>query len=790
MKIRAKIFLFIFITSFLVFAIVITYIAYNYRNYSIEQANRLVNIYVLNAANSVKSTLDKDLMVCETVAQSFKDYAKIPANWREPIYNDILKNVLAAHPEYLSIWMSWELRFIQSGYTEKYGRKRTVAIRESGVNHFVIDTVEIDGDNIGSPYYQSKITKNDVLLDPYYYIYSPQDGGDSILETSIAKPLIINGEFAGVIGIDITLDRFQQIIDEIRPFEKAYALLLSNNGTIISSPNKAYHGDSLYSKFPAFVKNDVLVKIKAGENFSFIYSDSLGLSNYVSIAPIKVGKTESPWSICLVVPSKTIEKESIRYFYYSLLIGSIGILIFSFITLAIARRITLPLMQTTSILKDLDKGVIDPSKKLKVHSKDELAEMGKSLNNLLDTLSKTVEFAKKIGKGDFNVQYTALSKYDVLGNTLIEMQKNLRIGQEQEELRQLDRAKQNWAQDGLSQLGEVLRTSTDNFEDYLYVILGQIVTYVKADQGGIFILNAGDSKNPYLELLAAYAYNKKKSLQAKIEIGESLVGRCFQEKEVIFITNLPEGYTFVSSGLGGHEPHCLFLMPLLFEDEPFGVIELASFREFTDFEIEFLKSIGERVASSISIMQKNVHTKQLLDQYQVRSEELSRREQMLQETLQDVRKNQEDDSIKEKENEGIIESINKIASIIWYNLGGTITNFKDPNLNYFGISEKDAIGKKHSEFDIQAKEDVDDYKRFWNDLKAGHSRQRTIKRKTLQGEIWLLETYTPINDKSGKPYKIISIAVNVTEQMKLQEEIEKSQQEISNLKKQINDILH
>jgi methyl-accepting chemotaxis protein len=449
----------------------------------------------------------------------------------------------------------------------------------------------------------------------------------------------------------------------------------------------------------------------------------------------------------------------------------------------IARRITLPLRQTTSILRDLDKGIIDPSKKVRAQSNDELAEMAKSLNNLLDTLSKTTEFAKKIGEGDFNAQYTALSKFDVLGNTLIEMQKNLKVGQEQEEIRQLERAKLNWAQDGLSQLGEVLRTSTDNFEDYLFVILGHIVNYLKADQGGIFILNTLDSEHPYLELLAAYAYNKKKSLQAKIEIGESLVGRCFQEKEVIYMTNLPDGYTFVSSGLGSHEPNCLFLMPLVYEDEPFGVIELASFRELADFEIEFLKSIGERVASSTSIMQKNVHTKQLLDQYQIRSEELTRREQILQETLSELQKSQEDGIIKEKENEGIIESLLKIGSVTWYNMGGTIINIKDPNLANYGLSEKDMKGKKHLELETDAKADMSEYVKFWNDLKNGESRQRTIRKKTLKDEIWLSETYTPIKDKTGNPYKIICIAIDITAQKKLNDEIEKLQFEIINLKK-------
>ncbi|MFN8256565.1 MAG: cache domain-containing protein [Bacteroidales bacterium] len=783
MRIRAKIFLFIFVTSFVIFTLVIAYIAFNYRKYSINQANRLVKIYALNAANSVKATLDNDLSICNTLAQSFAGYRAIPADLRDPIYNDMLKNVLNSHPEYLSVWMSWELRFIKPGYTANYGRKRTVAVREAGIIRFVVDTAELDGDNIGGLYYNSKITKNDVLADPYFYVYSPHEGGDSVLETSIAKPLILNGEFGGIVGIDITLNRFQHIIDETQPFKDSYALLVSNNGTIISSHNPELQGDSLLSTYPVLSKFNILPKIKEGKPDQFNITDSAGISSYVAIAPIFVGKSETPWAICLVVPSKIIQQESITYFNTSIIIGSIGIFLFSLITLLIARRLTLPLKQTTSILKDLDKGIIDTTKKVKVRSNDELAEMGKSLNNLLDTLSKTAEFAKKIGEGDFNANYTPLSKSDVLGNTLVEMQKNLRIGQEQEEIRQLERMKLNWAQDGLSQLGEVLRTSTDNFEEYLYVILGHIINYIKADQGGIFILNTHDKDHAFLELLASYAYNKKKAMQAQFEIGESLVGRCFQEKEMIYMTNLPEGYTFVSSGLGSYEPKCLFLMPLIFEDEPFGVIEMASFREFADYEIEFLKSIGERVASSISIMQKNVQTRKLLDQFQIRSDELSKREQLLQDTFQELQKSQEEGMAKEKENEGILDSVVKIGSVIWYNIGGTVVNVKNSGILHLGLKEKDLIGKNHSEFEPEAKTNIELYKKFWSDLKEGISKQRPIRRKTDQGDKWLMEYYTPVKDRSGAIYRIICMITDITELNQMRDEIERLRQQVINLSK-------
>lgn len=783
MRIRAKIFIYIIITSSIIFAGVIGFIIFRYREYSINEANRLANVYAKSASDKIKSALEKDLTVCETISQSFIGLYNMPVVSREKLFNEILVNVHKAHPEYLSVWMSWELRFLQAGYAYNYGRKRTVTLLDAGFVKTIIDTANVDGDDLGSDYYQSKISQKDMLVNPYYYKYNRETNADSILETSIAKPLVINGEFAGIVGIDITLERFQKMVDEIRPFENSSGLMISNNGFIISALNKAKSNDSLLAIFPDFAKFDVINKVKKGDEFSFNYSDSSGTSNHVIFTPIKVGNSETPWSICIITPTTIIEEKVIRNFNTSIIIGLFGILSFSILTLFIVQRIVSPLQQSTAILKDLDKGIIDFSKKLKPRSHDELGEMSRSINNLMDTLYVTADFAKKIGQGDFNVSYETRSELDVLGNALIDMQNNLRIGQEQEEIRQLERVKYNWAQEGLSELGEVLRNSGDNFEDYLFNILSLIVKILKADQGAIFLLNTNDKDKPYLELMTAYAYEKRKSLQAHILIGESLVGRCFQEKEFIYMTNIPEGYTFISSGLGGESPRALFLMPLLFEDEPFGVIELASFRQFADFEIEFLKSSGERVASSISIMQKNVQTKELLHQYQVQSDELRLREQMMQESLEELQKLQGEADKREKETTGIIDALADIGSIVWYDLNGKILNIKDKNLKLAGLTESKIIGRKHSEFANELIEDPEGYRQFWIDLRNGIPRRRLFKTATKDGFLYISELYTPIKNKDGVPDKIINIGFNVTEQKLLEEEIELLKAEILSFKK-------
>jgi len=785
MKLRAKIFLFIFISSFIIFTIVIGIIVSRYRNYAIKNAKKLANTYVFSASNQVKSALEYDIGVCKTLSLSFNSYNKIPDNIRKITYQNIIKDVLIGHPEYLSVGMSWELQYVKNGYNFPFGRERTATLKKAGKVKFYIDTLETEGDNLGGLYYYQKITSAEILTNPYYYHYSKEEISDSILETTVSTPIVVEGEFIGNIGIDLTLNRFQYIVNKIKPFKNSYAFLIANNGVIVSYPNEKYNGDSLINIFPKFKPFDVLEKIKEGRTFSLNVKDSLDYLTYVTFAPIKVGKTKTPWSMCLITPSKVVEEEALNNFNLSLIIGFIGILIFSIIALLIAQRITIPLIQSTLILKDLEKGVIDFSKKLKVRSKDELAEMGNSLNKLIDSLSNTANFAKKIGKGDYSTDYKVLSQHDVLGNALINMQKNLQKAHEKEALRSLEQKKLAWSQEGISLLGDTLRKSTDNYEEYLLNIISTVVKYLKADQGGIFIYYKDKYEKPMLELKTTFAYGKKKALYLKVEPGESLVGRCFQEKEVIYMTDIPEKYTFISSGLGEHEPKSLLLLPLIFENEVFGVIEIASFNEILDFEIDFLKSSGERIASSISVLQKTVETVKLLEQSQIQSDKLHDREKAMQKSLIDLQKAQEEASSREKETAGIIDALSTIASVVWYDLNGKILNIIDPNLEDAGLRAENMIGHFQSEFSPEFKENPKAYRRFWNDLKNGKTKKRLFKADTKKGTLWISETYVPIRDSEGAPLKIINIGFNISRQKELEKDILKFKVEIKKLKSKL-----
>ncbi len=759
MKIRGKIFLLIFTTSLLILSLVIAYIVNDYRKYSLEDANKQVINYTSNAADLIQTSLEKDLSVCHTIAQSFQEYEYMPPTLRDSAWKNTLKTVLEFHHEYLSTWMTWELRFINKKYKQEYGRRRTASFKENGLTKFYIDTVELKGDNLYSEYYEAKQSHNDILTNPYYSVYSV--GGDSILETSIATPIMIHDEFAGLIGIDMTLERFSLLIQDLGLLDMGKMFLISNEGFIISNSfdNSLTH-DTITSIFPSLIKHDVKNKIQTGKTFSLRFVDKTSTTYFAAFAPIKLGNAKNSWSVCLMAPTTVIEKAAKEYFIDSIIVGFIGIIILSLISIIVASRMAIPVKKATRVLTNVSKGEIDLSQKMKANSKDELGEMNRAINTLVERLKETADFAKQIGEGNFSVKHKILSEKDTLGRALLDMQKNLKIGKEQEEIRQAERKKLSWTQEGLTELSEVLRKGNDDFEEYLLSILRYIIKFIKAEQGAIFLLNRIDEDHPFLELRSAYAYNKKKALEAHVEIGESLVGRCFQEEETIYMTNIPEGYTFVSSGLGEHQPKCLFMMPLIFEHEVFGVVEIASFREFEDYEIDFLKVIGERIASSISVMEKSFQTQKVLERYKSKSAELENIEQALAENKKTLIESQNFAANKELENVGIRDAVSNIASITWFDMEGKILSVQDKHLAAIGYSQEDIIKQKELSISSIKEKMPADFSALWRNLKEGKEGKIENYYTLNKEQIKIIEIYRPIKDEKGEYKRVLNVSLD------------------------------
>ncbi len=344
-----------------------------------------------------------------------------------------------------------------------------------------------------------------------------------------------------------------------------------------------------------------------------------------------------------------VEKED-RYmsFRKSIFIMFVILLFISLImALFTINSLTRPINHTKNILLSMSKGIL-PKEKLKEGS-DEVGQMAKALNLVVQTLKDITNFTFQIGKGNFNTEFTPLSEEDVLGQSLIEMREELVKAQQEDEKRKQEDENRNWASQGVALFSDILRKNNDDLDKLSYEIISNMVRYTKSNQGGIFIVNDTDPKSIFIEMTACYAFDRQKFVAKRFEIGEGLIGRCYQEQEKIYLTDIPEDYIRITSGLGDENPSSLLVVPLAYNNKIYGIIELASFKKFDDFEIEFIERIGESIAATISSVKSNIQTQILLEQSQQQAEEMSSQEEEMRQNMEELRATQEQSARREEE---------------------------------------------------------------------------------------------------------------------------------------------
>ncbi|HEY5745021.1 MAG TPA: GAF domain-containing protein [Chryseolinea sp.] len=273
---------------------------------------------------------------------------------------------------------------------------------------------------------------------------------------------------------------------------------------------------------------------------------------------------------------------------------------------------------------------------------DEIGEMMIAMRNLTEGINAKSEFALAIGQGKYDEQFALLGEEDRMGRALLDMRSSLKENAENERRR-------NWATQGLAEIGAILRDHTDKLSEFYNAIIRYVVKYMGANQGGIFLLVNHENEDAYLELMACYAYERKKIVERKLGIGEGLLGQCVLEKQTVNMRKLPENYIRITSGLGEAPPSNLVIVPLKINDEVQGVMEIASFHKFEQFQIDFLEKLGENIAASMAAVQINKRTQYLLDQSQQQGEQMKANQEELRQSMEELSATQEEMSRKESE---------------------------------------------------------------------------------------------------------------------------------------------
>src|SRR5262245_52248836 len=249
--------------------------------------------------------------------------------------------------------------------------------------------------------------------------------------------------------------------------------------------------------------------------------------------------------------------------------------------------------------------------------------------NLTTQVRAIAEVATAVTKGDLTRSITVEAQGEVaaLSNTINEMIRNLRDTTQKN-------TEQDWLKTNLAKFSRMLQGQRD-LTNVGRMVLSELCPVVSAQHAEFYILD-GDKDAAHLHLLASYGADGREALGKRIGVGQGLVGKCDIEKQKILLDHLPPDYIRITSGLGSAAPRSVLVLPLIFEGQVRGVLELASLGGFNSSHQAFLEQLTESIGIVLNTIEANMRTEGLLKQSQSLAQQLQTRQQELQNTNEEL----------------------------------------------------------------------------------------------------------------------------------------------------------
>ncbi|MFG2005379.1 HAMP domain-containing protein, partial [Spirillospora sp. NPDC048911] len=250
-------------------------------------------------------------------------------------------------------------------------------------------------------------------------------------------------------------------------------------------------------------------------------------------------------------------------------------------------------------------------------------------SNLTTQVRAIAEVASAVARGDMTRAITVEARGEVA-----ELKDNVNLMVAN--LRETTRAK-DWLESNLARIAGLMQGHRDLVE-VASLILSELTPLVAAHYGAFFLAQREAGGEPTLRLISGYGYRGRTRLNEELDFGQGLVGQAAVEKKRLIIVETPPDYIKISSGLGESSPACVVVLPILFEDEVLGVIELAAFSRFSDVHLAFFDQFVHTIGVAINTIIANARTEALLGESQRLTRELQERSGELQRQQAELRR--------------------------------------------------------------------------------------------------------------------------------------------------------
>ncbi|HLO57441.1 MAG TPA: PAS domain S-box protein [Bacteroidales bacterium] len=379
-------------------------------------------------------------------------------------------------------------------------------------------------------------------------------------------------------------------------------------------------------------------------------------------------------------------------------------------------------------------------------------------------IEHVMEFNHQLTHGNFNVD-CKLEDNDALGDTLVDLRETLKTNEDNSQKIRKAEEERNWIADGLAHFSEILRNYIHEPEQLSFHVIKDLTKYVNAVQGGFYVLDDSDSYNRFFNLNAFFAYDRRKFADQKIKWGDGLIGTCALEKKTIYLKNVPQEYITVTSGLGEANPESLIVVPMIYEDEIYGVMEFASFSKFEPNHISLLEKTAESVGATLSAVKTNIRTARLLEESKAQTQILTSHEEEMRQNMEELQATQEE-SVRQTQRLVMLEdTLKKNIIQAEFDPQGLLLSGNQLFYSKFEYSSDLRIEGK----DLKELIDEDyreEFARIWSEcLSNGIPYKGYLKHVTRTGkELWSMASLSTILYDDNSVSRVMYLGIDATEE--------------------------
>ena len=335
----------------------------------------------------IKVTLDQAMTITRTLAGMFEKATNYPVIPDREFLDSVLIDTLERNEELSGAWCTFpggRFDTREAEYMDTYkGAYRNWYHRENGA---IASSFAGEEDLKGQAWFEKPMAGDvETISEPYPW----EANGKTFWLASTGYPIKKNGKNIGIVGVDFYLTDFQEIIGKIKPFETGFGIIMTNTGFIVAHPNTELVGKNITEFAPSAYKDTLKNALASGTPLSFEALDpETGELEYMTFAPIQVGKTGESWSLAVAIPMDTVKGQANAIAMTSIVISVVAIVLLFVILLIIAHVISTPVKKGITLAETIAHG--DLTRDIDVRQKDEIGVLADALRNMVARLKNVM----------------------------------------------------------------------------------------------------------------------------------------------------------------------------------------------------------------------------------------------------------------------------------------------------------------------------------------------------------------------------------------------------------------